>query len=231
MDCRTFRRLHGLWMDGGLAPRHAERLLSHVGGCEECAHFDAMVRRALLVARNSEAVSVSSDFGERLRRRLAEERVRCVTDAGLDVIPDATRHPRLVPTWRVAAAAVLVVGGVAVSLRGGASSGIAGAPRFDSAALGVATPSWTELTAPASLPVVVEPASMSTPTTEFVVVRRAAAMGIVPAHGPAELRDVEAAAVTPAAPLWPSARMATRAAQRFAETEFGATIVQVRAGH
>lgn len=230
MDCRTFRRLHGLWMDGGLAPRHAERLLSHVGACEGCAHFDAMVRRALLVARNTDAVSVSSDFGERLRRRLAEERVRCASDAGLDVIP-ASRPPRLVAHWRMAAAAVLAVGGVAVTLRGGAPSATAGAPRFDSAALGAPTPSWTALAAPASLPVVVEPPSADVPVPEFVVVRRAAATGLVPAQGPADLRDVEAAAVTPAAPLWPSARMATRAAQRFADAEFGAAFVQVRAAH
>jgi hypothetical protein len=230
MDCRTFRRLHGLWMDGGLAPRHAERLLSHVGGCEGCAHFDAMVRRALLVARNSDAVSVSSDFGERLRRRLAEERVRCATDADIDVIP-GTRAPRLAPTWRIAAAAVLVVGGAAVSLDRGAAPATGDAPRFDSAALGAATPSWTALAAPASLPVVVEPVSPDAPAPEFVVVRRAAAMGLVPAQGPAELRDVEAAAVTPAAPLWPTARMASRAAQRFADSEFGAAFVQVRSAH
>lgn len=168
MDCRTFRQLHGLWLDGGLAPRHAARLLSHVGDCEDCARFDALVRRALLVARNTDAIAPSADFGERLKRRLAEERLRCaVTDAGLDAIPEATPGRGLVPLpWRAAAAIALVAGGAmlgAAATGGGAHGGAT----FDSAGIGAAGPSWTALAAPSSfatpLPVTAAPESALVP--------------------------------------------------------------------
>ncbi len=231
MDCRTFRQLHGLWIDGGLAPRHAERLLSHVGECEGCAHFDAMVRRALLVARNSSPVSCSADFAERLRIRLAEERAcrggALATDDAL--VPGAVR-PRLAPAWRVAAAAALVIGGTAVTLQARQAAGVDGAAPhgFDSAGLGAPIATWSALGA-ASSPAVMPVAA---PRSDFVVVRRAAFAGqLVPVVAGDSLRDAEAAAVTPAAPLWPSAAIAGRAARRFVATEFAPTPVAATLPH
>ncbi|MCU0626496.1 MAG: zf-HC2 domain-containing protein [Gemmatimonadaceae bacterium] len=163
MDCRTFRQLHGLWMDGGLAPRHAERLLAHVGDCEGCAHFDAMVRRALLVARNAAPVSCSADFSARLRARLAEERAREFVPRDMTPLPSHAGVPRFAPSWRVAAAAAIVVGGAAFTMRGGTATDPRAAATFDSAGLGGAGASWTAVTGAAPATLLPPPATAAMP--------------------------------------------------------------------
>jgi hypothetical protein len=186
MDCRTFRTQHGLWIDGGLAPRHAERLLAHVGECEACAHFDAMVRRALLVARNAAPMRCSPDFAARLRARLDDADVRRTTPSDLEIVPGVAERPAfafgvpMTPAWRLAAAAVLVIGGGALTLDARRA-----AERASTAAIApdgtrpVASPvsGWASVTggpAPALVPV-------AAPRSDVVVVRRATlAGGLVP---------------------------------------------------
>jgi hypothetical protein len=211
MDCRTFRAQHGLWIDGGLAPRHAERLLAHVGECEACAHFDAMVRRALLVARNAAPMRCSPDFAARLRARLDDADVREATPSDLEIVPGVADRPSFVfaaqvpPSWRLAAAAVLVIGVGALTLDARraaerASTAVAGGDRAPAPAAPVMT--WSSLGGGASGMIV----PVAAPRSDVVVVRRATLAGrLVPVPAGESPRAAAAApwsTASTATPVW-----------------------------
>ena len=220
MDCRTFRTQHGLWIDGGLAPRHAERLLAHVGEGEDCGHCDAMVRRARLVACNAWPMRCSPDFAARLRARLDEADVRRTTPSDLEIVPGVAERPAfafgvpMAPAWRLAAAAVLVIGGGALTLdarRAAERAATTTAARPD-CARPVASPvvRWSSVAggaAPSLVPV-------ATPRSDVVVVRRATlAGGLVPLP----VDDSQPTVIAPwstastATPVWRLAGGSTRA--------------------
>jgi len=74
MDCSTFRKNHAAFVDDTLSAVDIIAGHRHLLDCEECAHHDTTVRRALLVFRNLPTIQPSADFSERLNARLAEVR-------------------------------------------------------------------------------------------------------------------------------------------------------------
>ena len=74
MDCRAFRSNHAAFVDDTLPAVDIVAGQRHLLECEECAHYDTTVRRALLVFRNLPTIQPSADFSERLSARLAEAR-------------------------------------------------------------------------------------------------------------------------------------------------------------
>lgn len=70
MDCRTFRELHGAFLDDILPGVDDEAMELHRAVCAECEAFDVRVRRGLLVLHNLPLVRCSEGFNERLQARL-----------------------------------------------------------------------------------------------------------------------------------------------------------------
>ena len=222
MDCRTFRSLHGDWVDDVVDPTEGDALAGHIAECGGCARFDALSRRAMMVARNAPPIELSVNFSARLAERIAVERRRRIADHK----PSHVERARLIagsPTWvRVAAAVVVVVGGsVAMrSISRGESQATAVWQGTDSTGA-----AWSG--ASASYMSAIPGASGG----EIVVVRSMRPVGgtLLPASNDPLLDgsersvfgDVTAASVAVTAPLWPTAQMAAHAANRFAATEFG----------
>jgi hypothetical protein len=119
MNCREFRRKHDAYIDDTLSGVELDAMARHRSLCDECARLDTRVRRALLVAHNLPTIELSSHFGERLQRRLVEERMRMAAahTSGDDVI-----GRRWLPTspsgYAAMAAGLIVVAGVAATLSG-----------------------------------------------------------------------------------------------------------------
>ena len=76
MNCRQFRHEHLEYLDGTLSDEATVSIGLHLGSCTECARFDSIVRRGLLVVWNLRAIEPSPDFLSRLRRRIEGERRR-----------------------------------------------------------------------------------------------------------------------------------------------------------
>ena len=74
MDCRTFRKNHDAFVDDTLPAIDIVAGQRHLLECDECAHYDTTVRRALMVFRNLPTIQPSADFSARLNARLAEAR-------------------------------------------------------------------------------------------------------------------------------------------------------------
>ncbi len=245
MDCHAFRQLHGDWVDDVLDPTKGETVARHLAECPACARFDTLSRRALLVARNAPPIEVSGDFSAKLAARIAEERRARIASHG----PSRAERSRVVArTGRVAyqvgrraAALVAVVGGAMViqsALNSDLSTSSSGVGQLGSVNMMSPATSSASFSSPSQpeLPLV-QASSFSTDERvegEIVVVRAMRPMrgDLIPAStSPFSDRgdtDAEAtaraASVAAAAPLWPTARMAAHAANRFAEMEFGGVI-------
>jgi hypothetical protein len=165
-----------------------------------------------MVARSAPPLQISADFSQKLQARLAAERQR---QASVQIPAHGGWWASVAGDWRsrtpmVRAAAVLVMlagGGAVLASRSTARGAVAQAG--------------------ATIEAYVVPAA-STPAMrsgDVVVVRRATPItGLIPdARDPlgntADV-DLSVTAVSATAPLWPTARMASRAAGRFAVMEF-----------
>ncbi len=225
MDCRAFRSNHGDWVDDVLDPTEGEALDRHIVECGSCARFDALARRALMVARNAPQIALSADFSTRLAARIAEERRARIADHKPSHVERS--HPIAgSPTWvRVAAAVVVVVGGT-VAMRStsfGIASSTSSAWQGDSVTVASEDAS--------ALPASYLSAMPSMSQGQIVVVRSMRPVGgaLLPQSDDPLLDgddrgwtgDVTATSVAATAPLWPTAQMAAHAANRFAAMEFG----------
>ena len=74
MDCRTFRTNHAAFVDDTLPAIDIVAGQRHLLDCADCAQYDTMVRRALMVFRNLPTIQPSADFSARLSARLADAR-------------------------------------------------------------------------------------------------------------------------------------------------------------
>jgi hypothetical protein len=119
MNCREFRGKHDAYIDDTLSGVELDAMARHRALCESCARLDTRVRRALLIAHNLPTIEVSAHFGERLQRRLAEERALlggARTSNGTAVI--GHWRPLSAAAFAATAAGILAVAGLAVTLTG-----------------------------------------------------------------------------------------------------------------
>ena len=225
MDCRAFRSLHGDWVDDVLDPTEGDDVVRHIFECGPCARFDALARRALMVARNAPQIEVSADFSARLTARIAAERRHRIAEHR----PSHVERARPIagsPTWvRVAAAVAVVVGGT-IAMRSTATGGAQTASVW----LGADTSAFATEDASA-MPASALSAMSGVSTGQIVVVRSMRPVGgallplsddpLFDGDDRASLSNVSATSVAATAPLWPTAQMAAHAANRFAAMEFG----------
>jgi anti-sigma factor RsiW len=109
MDCREFNQKHVAFVDDLLPGIDLVRMQRHLLECEQCAHHDNQIRRALLVVRNVPEIRPSDDFSERLQARLRTvRREPRYTDS-------ATGHPRLT-TFAAVATGVIAAGVLSVTV-------------------------------------------------------------------------------------------------------------------
>lgn len=85
LDCREFIERHSEYLDGQLSPDDWVEFDDHVARCAACERYDRVVRRGLLLLRNTTEVQPSEDFHERLEARLrsaeVESRMPMVADS------------------------------------------------------------------------------------------------------------------------------------------------------
>lgn len=70
IDCRAFRSQHAAFLDQTLSDAALLAMQTHLAECEECARFDTVLRRGLLVLRNLPSIQPSPEFRDRLNARL-----------------------------------------------------------------------------------------------------------------------------------------------------------------
>jgi hypothetical protein len=73
MDCCEFREKYSDFADGLLSQAAAAAARQHLMLCAPCRRFDAALHRGLSALRELPPVTLSSSFGERLKRRLRWE--------------------------------------------------------------------------------------------------------------------------------------------------------------
>ena len=111
MDCLAFRAAHLDLTDGTLAPDELAAALSHRDACSDCARFDCLVRRSVLLAHNLPEISPRPGFEARLAARMA----LC---ARLDAGRRRRRRGALIVAGAAAAASVAItVGAWALAAR------------------------------------------------------------------------------------------------------------------
>lgn len=117
MNCREFRRKHDAYIDDTLSGVDLEGMARHRRLCEQCAHLDTRIRRALLVARNLPPIQLSSVFSARLQERLRAERFSLGLARGNEG-SFTTRHwyPLSASAFAVIAAGVLTAAGLALTV-------------------------------------------------------------------------------------------------------------------
>lgn len=78
IDCDTFLARYSDYLDHDTSVAERDEMEAHMDGCQECAHYDRVVRRGTDVLRDLPEIEVSDDFADRLRWRLyaAEEEDR-----------------------------------------------------------------------------------------------------------------------------------------------------------
>jgi hypothetical protein len=116
MNCREFRRKHDAYIDDTLSGVELEAMARHRIFCESCARLDTRIRRALLVAHNLPTIEVSAHFGERLQRRLAEERALLGVVRASGGTTDRGWRPLSPAAFMATAAGILAVAGLAATL-------------------------------------------------------------------------------------------------------------------
>jgi len=75
MDCREFRDQHLSYVDDTLPGVELVRMQMHLTECPECAKHDATIRRSLMLFRSLPRIELSSDFSQKLERKLREARM------------------------------------------------------------------------------------------------------------------------------------------------------------
>jgi anti-sigma factor RsiW len=73
MTCQEFRLAHLEFSDGTLPAGEESALRSHLETCEDCARFDCLMRRGLLVVRNLPAVPQRAGAHARILSRIAQD--------------------------------------------------------------------------------------------------------------------------------------------------------------
>jgi hypothetical protein len=78
IDCNTFLSRYSDYLDHDMSVAERDAMEAHADVCDECAHYDRVVRRGTDVLRDLPEIEVSDDFADRLRWRLyaAEEEER-----------------------------------------------------------------------------------------------------------------------------------------------------------
>jgi len=230
MDCRAFRSLHGDWVDDVLGSRDAARLSAHVDDCAQCSRFDALARRALLVARNAPPIECSADFSARLAQRIAEERRQRIADLRPSHAERSARFGGGKVWARAAAALIVTVGGSFVARNGTASVWAESLVRSDDVRGEASTYDAAVGAGGMNLSGMASSMSMA-PLGEIVGVRsnRRERGALLPLSDDplldgadlARIGDATSTSLAATAPLWPAAQMAAHAAYRFAAMEFG----------
>ena len=118
MNCREFRRRHDAYVDDTLNGVDVEAMVRHLCGCAECARIDTRVRRALLLAHNLPTIEPSAAFGERLQRRLRQERAIMAGHAVRHGSTEGRWHPVKLGMYAALAAAMLLAAGLGTTLAG-----------------------------------------------------------------------------------------------------------------
>ncbi|HEY9450259.1 MAG TPA: zf-HC2 domain-containing protein [Gemmatimonadaceae bacterium] len=72
MNCRDFRKQHLAFTDSALDDDELVAMQAHVAECQNCARYDTVVRRGLLVLRNLPTIEPAPDFLDRLNTRLGQ---------------------------------------------------------------------------------------------------------------------------------------------------------------
>ena len=75
MDCREFREQHLSYVDDTLPGIELVRMQMHLTECPECAKHDATIRRSLMLFRSLPRIEPSSDFSQKLERKLREAKL------------------------------------------------------------------------------------------------------------------------------------------------------------
>lgn len=70
LDCREFVERHSEYLDGQLTQGEWVEFDDHIASCAVCERYDRVVRRGLLLIRNTVEVEPSPDFHDRLDARL-----------------------------------------------------------------------------------------------------------------------------------------------------------------
>ena len=109
MDCKAFTTRHAAYIDDTLPGVEMSAMRDHLTECAKCARRDAEVRRALMLVKNLPPITVSDNFQDRLRARLAVESATPV------VVPEPRAQAGMVK-WAVAAGMLIVVAGGITSL-------------------------------------------------------------------------------------------------------------------
>jgi len=119
MNCREFRRKHDAYIDDTLSGVELDAMARHRSLCASCARLDTRVRRALLLAHNLPPIELSAHFGERLQRRLDQERALLrVARASHGAITESRWRPLSISAYAAMAAGVLAAAGLAATLNG-----------------------------------------------------------------------------------------------------------------
>lgn len=107
IDCRDFRKNHVAFVDDLLPGVDMVAMQCHLHECDACARHDMLVRRSLLLFRNTPMIEPSPDFSVRLNARLRECRA-------MDAMADASGMS-ISRTLVAAAASILLIGTLALS--------------------------------------------------------------------------------------------------------------------
>jgi anti-sigma factor RsiW len=75
MDCREFRDQHLSYVDDTLPGIELVRMQMHLTECPECAKHDATIRRSLMLFRSLPRIEPSSDFSQKLEKKLREAKL------------------------------------------------------------------------------------------------------------------------------------------------------------
>jgi hypothetical protein len=116
MNCREFRRKHDAYIDDTLSGVELGAMVRHLRFCERCARLDTRVRRALLLAHNLPTIQPSPMFGERLRVRLAQERVLLAAARAARGAEVERSRPFSPGSYAALAAGILAVAGLAATM-------------------------------------------------------------------------------------------------------------------
>jgi len=117
MNCREFRRKHDAYVDDTLSGVELERMANHRRTCEQCAHLDTRIRRALLVAHNLPTIEPSAAFNDRLQARLRAERMSLALGRQDEATFSTRRwHPLSASAFTALAVGVIAAAGLAMSV-------------------------------------------------------------------------------------------------------------------
>jgi hypothetical protein len=123
MNCKEIQAVLIDWLDGALDQESAVRVRSHIAGCPECSREAEELSFLLTAMRNSAMEAPDPALREHFSTMLQSELNMLAT---ADIIQESRRdeHPRAKvrplpfssPVWRVAAAVILLAGGIGIGM-------------------------------------------------------------------------------------------------------------------